>query len=89
MIDISIQTIGLIASIFAVLMFISTIDQMRDIITDKTSHRVSPLLYVMMVINCSLWFIYGFGIKDIYVLTPNAIGTFLGLATVLVIYKYR
>lgn len=85
----SIETIGLIASIFAILMFISPIDQIRDIIRDKTSHTVSPLIYFLMILNCSFWVLYGLGINNIYIITPNAIGAFLGLATLIIIFKYR
>lgn len=85
----SIGVIGLIASIFAILMFISPIDQIRDIIRDKTSHTVSPLIYFMMIFNCFFWVLYGLGNNDIYIITPNTIGAFLGLATLIVIYRYR
>jgi solute carrier family 50 protein (sugar transporter) len=85
----SIETIGLIASIFAILMFISPIDQIREIIRDRTSHTVSPLIYFLMILNCFFWVLYGLGINNIYIITPNAIGVFLGLATLIVIYKYR
>lgn len=84
-----IETIGLIASITAILMFISPVDQIRDIIKDKTSHGVSPVIYGMMIINCVFWVIYGFGVNNIYIITPNAIGAFLGLITLVVIYRYR
>jgi len=85
----SIETIGLIASIFAILMFISPIDQIRDIIRDKTSHTVSPLIYFLMILNCFFWVLYGLGINNIYIITPNAIGAFLGLGTLIIIFKYR
>ncbi len=85
----SIETIGLIASFFAILMFTSTIDQMRDIIRDKTSHTVSPLLYGLMILNCTFWVIYGFGINSIYIIIPNSIGAILGFITLIVIFKYR
>ena len=84
-----IEIIGLIASITAILMFISPIDQIRDIIKDKTSRGVSPVIYGMMIINCVFWVIYGFGVNNIYIITPNAIGAILGFITLSVIYKYR
>lgn len=85
----SIEIIGIIASILAIIMFISPLDQIRDILRDKTSHTVSPLIYLVMVFNCSLWVLYGLGKKDIFITTPNAIGAFLGFLTLLVILKYR
>ena len=85
----SIETIGLIASVFAILMFISPVDQIRDIIRDKTSHTVSPLIYFLMILNCFFWVLYGLGINNAYIVTPNAIGAFLGLSTLIIIFKYR
>ncbi|MGB9936830.1 MAG: SemiSWEET family transporter [Methanobacterium sp.] len=85
----SIETIGLIASFFAILMFISPIDQIKDIIRDKTSHTVSPIMYLVMIINCFCWVIYGLGTNDFFIVTPNAIGIFLGLATVIIIFRFR
>ena len=84
-----IETIGLIASIVSILMFISPIDQIRDIIKYKTSYEVSPVLYGLMIINCISWVIYGFGINNKFIIVPNSIGFFLGIATLIVIYKYR
>ena len=86
---ISIEIIGLIASIFAIIMFLSPIDQMRDIFRDKTSHTVSPLLYFMMIFNCSFWVLYGIGKNDAFITTPNAIGAIIGLITLIIIFKYR
>ena len=86
---IPIEIIGLTASIFAIIMFLSPIDQIRDIFRDKTSHTVSPLLYFMMIFNCSFWVLYGLGTNDVYITTPNTIGAFIGLITLIVIFKYR
>lgn len=70
-------------------MFASPIAQIREIIKDKNSYRVSPLLYGMMIINCIFWVIYGLGINDIYIVTPNSIGALIELSTLFIIYRYR
>jgi len=85
----SIETIGLLASIFAVVMFISPLAQINKIIKIKKSDEISPILYMAMVVNCSLWTIYGAGISNWYIFTPNAIGIVLGVMTLIVIYRYR
>ncbi|EKQ55825.1 MAG: MtN3/saliva family [Methanobacterium sp. Maddingley MBC34] len=89
MINISIETIGLLASLTAIIMFISPIAQIQSIRKIKKSDEVSPALYIAMVVNCSLWTIYGAGIENWYILTPNAIGAVLGILTLTVIYRYR
>jgi len=83
------ETIGILASFFSILMFASPIAQIREIIEDKTSHRVSPLLYGMMIINCVFWVVYGFRINNIYIMTPNSVGALIGAITLFIIYKYR
>lgn len=85
----SIETIGLMASIFAVVMFVSPIAQIQNIRKIGKSDEVSPVMYMAMVVNCSLWTIYGVGISNWYILTPNAIGIVLGILTLTVIYGYR
>ncbi len=85
----TVEYIGIIASFFAILMFASPIAQIREIINDKNSHRVSPLLYGMMILNCVFWVIYGFGINNIYIITPNSIGALIGAITLFFIFKYR
>ena len=84
-----IETVGLLASIFAVVMFISPLAQINTIIKIKKSDEISPILYMAMVVNCSLWTIYGAGISNWYIFTPNAIGIVLGVITLFVIYRYR
>jgi uncharacterized protein with PQ loop repeat len=85
----SIETVGLLASIFALVMFISPLAQINTIVKIKKSDEVSPVLYMAMVVNCSLWTIYGAGISNWYIFTPNAIGIVLGAMTLTIIYRYR
>jgi solute carrier family 50 protein (sugar transporter) len=85
----SIETIGLLASFMAVVMFVSPLDQIRNIVKIKKSDEVSPVMYLAMVVNCSLWTVYGLGINNWFIFTPNAIGIVLGLITLVFIYRYR
>jgi uncharacterized protein with PQ loop repeat len=51
----TIETIGLLASLFAMVVFISPLAQIHTIVKIKKSDEVSPVLYMAMVVNCSLW----------------------------------
>lgn len=84
-----IETIGLLASFMAVVMFVSPLDQIRNILRIKKSDEVTPVLYGAMVINCSLWTVYGLGISNWFIVMPNAIGVMLGMVTLGVIFRYR
>jgi uncharacterized protein with PQ loop repeat len=86
---IPIETIGLIASLFALLVFISPLAQIHKIFKIKKSDEVSPVIYMSMIINCLLWTVYGFGINNWYILTPNAVGVVFASVTLIVIYRYR
>lgn len=85
----SVEFIGLIASIFGIIMFISPIDQIKDILENKTSRNVSPLIYLMMILNCIFWVLYGYGINSVFIIIPNSIGAILGFLTLAIIFKFR
>lgn len=85
----SIETVGLLASIAALVVFISPIDQIRTIIKIKKSDEVSPALYMAMIVNCALWTTYGIGISNWFITVPNAVGIVLGAVTLIVIFKYK
>ena len=85
----SIEIVGLLASFFALVMFISVIDQIKNLRKFKKSDEVSTALYIAMVVNCSLWTIYGAGISNWYIFTPNAVGSVLAIVTLFFIFHYR
>jgi solute carrier family 50 (sugar transporter) len=85
----SIETVGLLASVMAVVMFFSPRDQIRNIIKIKKSDEVSPILFGVMIINCFLWTIYGLGINNWFIITPNAIGAVVGILTLAIILRYK
>ncbi|NYB52256.1 MAG: hypothetical protein HVN35_06855 [Methanobacteriaceae archaeon] len=85
----SIEIIGLMASIFAVVTFISPLAQIQKIREIKKSDEVSPVIYMALAVNCSLWTIYGAGINNWYIFTPNAIGIVVSIVTLIFIYHYR
>ena len=83
------EYIGLIASLLTLGMYIGTIDQIKDVIHNKTSYGVSPTLYFMMILNCLSWTIYGIIILNYYILIPNMVGATLATSTLIVIFKYH
>jgi uncharacterized protein with PQ loop repeat len=85
----SFEIVGLLASFFALVMFTSVIDQIQNIRKIKKSDEVSPALYMAMVVNCSLWTIYGAGISNWFISIPNAVGSVLAVITLFFIYHYR
>ena len=76
-----IQWIGWAASVAAIIMFVSYIDQIRLNLDGQKGSLIQP---AATVLNCTLWFIYGFGKarKDWPIMAANFPGIILGLAAV-------
>lgn len=75
--------VGWFASLMAVLMFASFLDQIR---LNLAGNPGSLLLPVATVINCSTWIVYGAlkrPVRDWPVVTCNIIGVFVGMTTVM------
>lgn len=78
--DKHLKTLGWLASGCAIAMFLSYIDQIR---LNLAGDQGSILLPVATVINCSLWFAYGFfrEKKDLPMLFANIPGIILGFVS--------
>jgi uncharacterized protein with PQ loop repeat len=76
--DKTLQTIGWLASIAAVMMYVSYIDQ---IMLNMAGQKGSVIQALATVINCSLWTVYGAGRphKDWPIVIANLPGIVLGL----------
>lgn len=72
--------IGWLASLLAIAMYVSYIDQIR---LNLSGHPGSLVLPVITAFNCLAWTIYGFGKekKDWPIIVCNIPGIILGLAT--------
>ena len=77
----AIQWVGWAASVAAVIMFVSYIDQ---IILNLDGQKGSVIQPAATVLNCTLWFIYGAGKtrKDWPIMVANFPGIVLGIAAV-------
>lgn len=76
----TVTRIGWVASLMAILMFASFIDQIR---LNLTGVPGSVLLPLATVLNCTAWFSYGFfkQQKDWPIMLCNAFGVILAAAT--------
>ncbi|KKQ29778.1 MAG: MtN3/saliva family [Candidatus Levybacteria bacterium GW2011_GWA2_37_36] len=75
-----IERIGWAASIIAILMWFSFIDQIR---LNLAGHKGSLLIPIVVTINCVLWTLFGLGKKNWQIVTANVPGIFTGAITVL------
>jgi uncharacterized protein with PQ loop repeat len=74
--------IGWSASIMAILMYVSFIDQIR---LNLLGHKGSIILPIVAIINCSFWVLYGClkQKKDFPIITCNIIGVIASTITVI------
>jgi uncharacterized protein with PQ loop repeat len=84
----TITRIGWFASLMAMIMYFSYIDQIR---MNMSGHPGSMLLPLVTIINCTAWSTYGFvkAQKDWPIIVCNIPGIILGIITAVtaIIYK--
>lgn len=73
------KVIGSIASILAIIMFVSLIEVFISNLQGKSSIFIQPSATAL---NCFFWSMYAYGRKDWFLLVPNILGMVLGLMTV-------
>ena len=79
-----VSRIGWIATIFAILLWLSFIDQIR---LNLSGHPGSLLVGIVSVLNCSFWATYGFFLekRSWPIVASNLPGVFLGLINVITV----
>lgn len=75
-----VEKIGWVASIMAILMYFSFIDQIR---LNLAGNKGSLLIPVLVTLNSTLWTLFGLGKKNWQIFTCNIPGIFIGIITVL------
>lgn len=77
------KIIGSIASILAIIMFISLIEILISNYRGESNIFIQPLA---TVINCFFWSMYAYGKKDYFLLIPNIAGLILGTLTIISVF---
>ena len=72
------KTIGIIASVLAIIMFISLIEVLISNVKGESNILVQP---IATSFSGFFWSLYGYNRKDWIIMTPNLIALFLGVAT--------
>lgn len=77
------------ASISGLLMGLSPLAQVRRILRLRDSTAVSATVYCTLLINCSIWLIYGIASRDLPLVLANAVFILSASTTLFVIRRYR
>lgn len=73
--DKGIQILGWVATVTAIVMYVSYIPQIMDNLNGQKGNPVQPLA---AAVNCLLWVIYGLKRKDYPIAAANAPGVIFG-----------
>lgn len=73
-----IEKIGWTASIIAILMWFSFIDQIR---LNLAGNKGSIVMPIVVTINCILWTLFGLGKRNWQIVAANVLGIFIGIIT--------
>ena len=71
-----ITIVGIMASIFSA---ISSIPQLVKIIKDKKAVSVSTSMLIFLITGLSLWVYYGILLKDIIIISSNALSVLINI----------
>ena len=77
------KVIGSIASVIAIIMFVSLIEIFISNIQGKSSIFIQPLATAF---NGLFWSMYAYGRKDWFLLVPNMLALILGILTVISVF---
>jgi len=75
-----VERIGWAASIIAILMWFSFIDQIR---LNLAGQKGSVIMPIIVVVNCILWTLFGIGKKNWQIIAANSPGIIIGAITVI------
>ncbi|MDR2624668.1 MAG: SWEET family sugar transporter [Methanobrevibacter sp.] len=81
------NTVGALASFFAIALNLAVILQIRDMWNRQTHEGMNPILIICMFFNSFFWTIRGFLTSDMFMLVPNFLGTvFTPVVLFLIVY---
>ena len=73
--DKGIQILGWVATVTAIVMYVSYIPQIMD---NLNGHKGNPIQPLAAAVNCLLWVIYGLKRRDYPIAVANAPGVIFG-----------
>ncbi|KAE8651732.1 bidirectional sugar transporter NEC1 [Cucumis sativus] len=85
------HAVGWICAAFNLAVFASPLAIMKRVITTKSVEYMPFSLSFFLTLSATMWFFYGFFIKDLFIALPNIVGFLLGMVQMIMymIYKDR
>ncbi|KAF1774081.1 SWEET sugar transporter [Phytophthora cactorum] len=83
------KTLGFIAIAFNLVLYASPLESMKTVVQTKNASSMPISISATFLVNVVLWVIFAVAVSDMFVLVPNAIGTFLCAIQVVLYIIYR
>jgi MtN3 and saliva related transmembrane protein len=77
------------AAFWGVMMAISPLLQIRRMVERRSSADVSLGYLGVLLVGFVLWVGYGLALQNLALIVPNSVALLVGMATVLVAWRYR
>ncbi|XP_027726466.1 sugar transporter SWEET1-like isoform X2 [Vombatus ursinus] len=83
------RQLGLFCSIFTISMYLSPLADLVKIIQTKSTQCLSFSLTVATLLASASWTLYGFRLRDLYIMVPNIPGVLTSLIRLGLFWQYR
>ncbi|XP_022938313.1 bidirectional sugar transporter SWEET9-like [Cucurbita moschata] len=83
------DAVGWICAAFNLAVFASPLSIMKKVITTKSVEYMPFSLSFFLTLSATMWFFYGFFIKDPFIALPNIVGFVLGMIQMIMYMIYR
>ncbi|XP_045439286.1 sugar transporter SWEET1 isoform X2 [Pipistrellus kuhlii] len=82
------QQLGLFCSVFTISMYLSPLADLARVIQTKSTQRLSFPLTIATLLTSASWTLYGFRLRDPYIMVPNIPGILTSLIRLWLFWKY-
>lgn len=83
------DALGAMAASWGVLMALSPMLQVRRMLERRSSADVSISYLAVLQVGFTLWIAYGIALGNAAIVVPNTVAFVIGVATVIVAFRYR
>ncbi|XP_071063570.1 sugar transporter SWEET1 isoform X2 [Dasypus novemcinctus] len=82
------EQLGLFCSVFTISMYLSPLADLAKVIQTKSTERLSFSLTIATLLTSASWTLYGFQLRDPYIMVPNIPGILTSFIRLWLFWKY-